>query len=218
MIMHFLGKFTFTFHKLCCYYLPTINLWAWKRAGGVCTTKSKIVNNTGSRRVRRPLTEDDIWQAGRHARIYIPSFKPAKGRLQKLVTCKQERYLQCIESINMILVILFVQPSLCVRACTCHMAKIFFWGDSLSRSRSTLGLIGPYWVRVLEGWTLCSTTLDNWLPQRSTLVLIGPYWVRLQEGWTLGNTTMDIRVPQRSNKLVLMGPYLVGEKKDRLKP
>ena len=76
---------------------------------------------------------------GRYARIYIASFKPAKGRLHKLETCKQERYLQCIESINMILVILFVQPSLCVRACTCHMAKIFF--EAIASQGQ-----GPHWV------------------------------------------------------------------------
>ena len=55
------------------WHLPTINLWTWKRAGGVCTTKSEIVNNTGSREVRQPLMkdtlderqplmEDDLWQ------------------------------------------------------------------------------------------------------------------------------------------------------------
>ena len=82
---------------------------------------------------------------GRHARIYIDSFKLAEGRLQKLVTCKQERYLQCIDPRNMILVILYVQPSLCVRACTCHVAKIFF--EAIASQGQ-----GPHWVSLVLIW------------------------------------------------------------------
>ena len=54
-----------------------------------------------------------------------------------------------------------------------------------------IGLIGSYWVRLQEGWTLGSTTIDNRLPQRSMLGLIGPYLVRLQDRWTPGSSTLD---------------------------